>query len=136
MATTRSTTLVFLAITIILVTTPSPSEADILEFDIAPDDGIAPDSDIIYAPEPSKDPALMMCASKITLDCAAEILSNYFFEIHFEAKCCKQLVRMGKTCNDLIVDDIIAELDMNKTLRRILKCMIGVIIFGINVFMS
>ncbi|KAL2931476.1 Protein DOWN-REGULATED IN DIF1 11 [Bienertia sinuspersici] len=96
----------------VLLTVSCPSKADILEFDIAPDSSLAPDSDIIYAPEPVSDPAVLACASKITLDCATEIVSNDFFAVHFEAKCCKQLVRMGKTCNDLIVDDMLVDFGM------------------------
>lgn len=111
----RSTRLLFLAISMVLVTISLPTQADILEFDIAPDNGLAPDSDIIYAPEPTTDPILFICASKITLDCATEIVSNDFFTVHFEAKCCKQLVRMGKACNDRIVDDILEDFDMKKS---------------------
>ncbi|KMS96717.1 hypothetical protein BVRB_8g200220 [Beta vulgaris subsp. vulgaris] len=114
----RSTMLVFLAISMILLTIPCPSKADIIEFDLAPDDGLAPYSDIIYAPEPAIDPKLAICTARITLDCAAEIVGNDFFPVHVEAKCCRQLVRMGKTCNDLIVDDMLADFDMKKKFTR------------------
>ncbi|KMS96706.1 hypothetical protein BVRB_8g200120 [Beta vulgaris subsp. vulgaris] len=111
----RSMSLLFLAISLAIITISRPSVASIYELDLAPENSLAPDSDIIYSPSPSSDPAFLACASKITLDCAVEVVSNDFFPIHFEAKCCRQLIRMGKKCNGLIVDDMCAEIDKDRS---------------------
>uniref|UniRef100_A0A803NDA3 Prolamin-like domain-containing protein n=1 Tax=Chenopodium quinoa TaxID=63459 RepID=A0A803NDA3_CHEQI len=122
MSITRSSIgLMMLAICmVILMTNVYPTKAEILQFSLPPNSGISPDSDIVYAPTPSTNSALATCASRITLDCASEIIRNDdFFKVHFEVKCCRQLVEMGKACNDLIVDDLLAEFADTNTKRSI-----------------
>lgn len=97
-------------------------KVDEIDISVPPDNSDASDqieSSIIYAPEPSSDPTLVQCTSNITLYCAAEIIENdELYTIPFEAKCCKQLVKMGKVCNDLIVQYLVAEFAASKTQKR------------------
>uniref|UniRef100_A0A803M218 Prolamin-like domain-containing protein n=1 Tax=Chenopodium quinoa TaxID=63459 RepID=A0A803M218_CHEQI len=111
----RTMSQLFLAISLAIVVLSHLTVGTILEFDIAPDNSLAPDSDIIYVPEPTSDPAFWVCASKVTLDCAVEIMGNDFFSIHFEARCCKQMIWMGKDCNDLLVDDVLGGIDKKRS---------------------
>ncbi|KAL2931533.1 Protein DOWN-REGULATED IN DIF1 11 [Bienertia sinuspersici] len=106
--------LLSLAISFALTTISHPSLATTIELDLAPDNSIAPDSDITFSPAPIIDSAYAACAAKLTLDCGSELITNDFFHIQFEAKCCRQLIRMGKKCNGLLVDDMLSKADKKR----------------------
>ncbi|XP_048497776.1 uncharacterized protein LOC125496324 [Beta vulgaris subsp. vulgaris] len=101
--------LVFVVIILMVTINLCPLQADPISMEVNHNVTVA-ESDITYAPSPSRDPALAICASRITLDCGVEIIRNdEFFTVHLGDKCCRQLIRMGKTCNDLIVHDLLSD---------------------------